>query len=355
MKKIRYLVLVLLVLLVAYLLLWPVPVDPVAWTPPAPPPLAGDYAPNTSLADVERLDVSDGYGPEDVAVDSLGRIYGGLQDGRIVRMTPDGASVETFADTGGRPLGLAFDGAGNLIVADAFKGLLSVAPNGSITVLTTEAGGVPFRFADDVDIGPDGTIYFSDASSKYDQHHYKNDIVESRPNGRLLAYDPVTGATRVLLGDLYFANGVAVSPDGAFVLVNETTRYQVRRYWLTGSRRGTSEIIIDNLPGFPDGISSNGRGVYWLALASPRNALLDNLGPNPFLRKVIMRLPDFMQPAPERYAFVLGLDADGRVVHNLQNPTGEPFAIITSVEQVGDVLYLGSLTESALARIAAPR
>jgi sugar lactone lactonase YvrE len=354
MKRILIALLLLLASVVVYLLVWPVPVDPIVWTPQPAPALDGDYAPNTYLADAERIDLPSGYGPEDVAVDSLGRLYGGLQDGRIVRLTPDGATAETFADTGGRPLGLAFDGAGNLIVADAFKGLLSIAPDGAITVLATEAGSVPFRFTDDVDVGPDGTLYFSDASSKYDLHHYKHDIVDSRPNGRLLAYDPVNGATRVLRGDLYFANGIAVSPDGAFVLVNETTRYRVFRYWLTGPRRGSSDVFIDNLPGFPDGISSNGAGVFWLALVSPRNPLIDKLGPNPFMRKVITRLPDLLQPAPERYAFVLGLDANGRVVHNLQNPSGEPFAVITSVEQVGDVLYLGSLTEPALGRIAAP-
>lgn len=342
------------VLLALYLLAWPVPVDPVAWTPPAAPALEGDYAPNTYLAAAERLDLPSGYGPEDVAVDARGRIYGGLQDGRIVRMQPDGSVIETFANTGGRPLGLAFDGAGRLIVADAFKGLLSVSPEGEITVLSTEAGGVPFAFADDVDIGPDGVLYFSDASSKYGQHNYKWDIVENRPNGRLLAYDPATGATRVLLDDLYFANGVAVSPDGAFVLVNETARYRVRRYWLAGPRRGASEIVLDNLPGFPDGISSNGAGLYWLALASPRNGLLDHLGPYPFVRKMLLRFPEAMQPAPRRYAFVLGLDADGRVVHNLQNPSGDPFAVVTSIEQVGNVLYLGSLSEPALARVAVP-
>lgn len=354
MKKTLLILLSLFVLLVVYLLAWPIPVAPVAWTPPVPPAFAGDYAPNTYLADVERLDLPSGYGPEDVAVDSLGRIYGGLQDGRIIRMQHDGSNAETFADTGGRPLGLAFDSTGHLIVADAFEGLLSVSPEGEIIVLSTEADGVPFAFANDVDVGPDGVIYFSDASSKYDQHHYKWDLVESRPNGRLLAYDPATGVTSTLLDDLYFANGVAVSPDGTFLLVNETTRYRVRRYWLDGPRQGESEVILDNLPGFPDGISSNGAGVYWMAVPSPRNALLDNLAPSPFIRKMILRLPEAMQPAPERYAFVLGLDGDGRIVHNLQNPSGEPFAIITSVEQVGDVLYLGSLEEPALARVAVP-
>ena len=83
-----------------------------------------------------------------------------------------------------------------------------------------------------------------------------------------------------------------------------------------------------------------GAGVFWLALVSPRNRLLDRLAPHPLTRKIIMRLPDFLQPAPERYAFVLGLDADGSVVHNLQNPSGRPFAVITSVEQVGDTSTL---------------
>jgi sugar lactone lactonase YvrE len=37
--------------------------------------------------------------------------------------------------------------------------------DGAIEVLATEADGVPFGFTNDVDIAPDGTIYFTDASS----------------------------------------------------------------------------------------------------------------------------------------------------------------------------------------------
>ncbi len=352
MKKI---LLALLVVLLAYLLAWPVPVDPVAWQPPPPPALEGPYAPNTFLAGAERLDLPDGHGPEDVALDSLGRIYAGLQDGRIIRMQPEGDRVETFAQTGGRPLGLRFDPHGTLLVADAYQGLLAVTPDGAVATLAREADGVPFGFTNNLDLAADGTVYFTDASSRFGQADYRLDLIESRPNGRLLAYDPATGATRVLLDSLYFANGVALSPDGAFLLVCETARYRLRRYWLQGPRQGTDEVFLDNLPGFPDNLASNGRGMFWLALASPRNRLLDALAPYPFLRKIVIRLPDLLQPAPQRYAFALGLDADGRVVHNLQNPAGEPFAVVTSVRQVGAVLYLGSLEEPALARIAAPR
>ncbi len=77
---------------------------------------------------VERLGVGAGVGPEDIAVDAQGRIYGGMEDGRILRFQADGSQPELFADTGGRPLGLHFDAAGNLVVADGNKGLLSIAP-----------------------------------------------------------------------------------------------------------------------------------------------------------------------------------------------------------------------------------
>ncbi len=345
----------LLGLVLLYLLLWPVPIDPVAWEAPPPPPLEGVYAPNHYLAKAERLELPDGRGPEDVAVDAQGRIYTGLEDGRIIRMTFDGRQVELFAHTRGRPLGLHFDAGGNLIVADGVAGLLSVDTAGTITVLAREAEGVPFGFTDDVDVAADGTIYFSDASSRFSVGEYQLDALEHRPNGRLLAYDPTTGKARVLLDSLYFANGVAVSPDQSFVLVNETWMYRVTRYWLTGEKAGTHDIFIDNLPGFPDGISSNERDGFWVALASPRNPQLDALSRKPFLRKVVARLPQFLQPKAIPYAFVLGLDMHGNVIHNLQEPSGKPLGFITSVQEHGGYLYLGSLIETAIGRIPAPR
>jgi len=341
-------------LLVIYLLFWPVPIDPVAWTPPEPPRLRGVYEPNSRLAAVERLGEGVGVGPEDIAVDAQDRIYGGMQDGRILRFQSDGSLPEVFADTGGRPLGLHFDTDGNLVVADAYKGLLSISPDGAITVLSTEQGGVPFRLTDDVDIAADGTVYFSDASSKFPNDQYMLDLLEHRPNGRLLAYDPGTQTTHLVLDELYFANGVAVSPDQSFVLVVETSMVRVKRYWLVGARKGESDIFIDNLPGYPDGISSNGKDTFWLALASMRDPGLETLLPQPFLRKVIVRLPQFLQPAPQKYGFVLGLDMEGRVVYNLQDPSGESYYFVTSVQEHQGMLYLGSVEEDAIGRLPVP-
>lgn len=344
----------LFLLLVLYLLFWPVPVEPQAWTPQPMPQLEGQYAVNNALAAAERIAAGAGVGPETVSVDAEGRIYAGFEDGRIARFAAGGSGPETFAQTGGRPLGHRFDAAGNLIVADAVKGLLSISREGKITTLATGHGGVPFGLTDDVEPGADGNYYFSDASWKHPLAQATLDFIEHGANGRLLAYDPRTRETRLLLDHLHFANGVAVAPDASYVLVAETAEYRVRRTWLAGPRAGQSDIFIDNLPGFPDGISSNGRGIFWVAIFGPRDAQLEGLLPRPFLRKLLLRLhlPD---PAPRRYAMVLGLDAEGRVVHNLQDPSASAYMPITAVQEAGGMLYLGSLSEKSIARLPAPQ
>lgn len=338
---------------VAYLLLWPVPIDPVAWNPPPAPDLVGVYAQNNELSGIQRLPVNS-HAPEDVAIDSQDRIYTGTDDGYIFRLQPDGTRPEVFTRTYGRPLGLAFDRDGNLIVADSVRGLLSIAPDGRMSELTKGADGVAFQCTNDLDIAADGTIYFTDASYKFPLTELKADLLEHRPNGRFLSYDPKTKQTRVVLRDLYFANGVALSPDQSFVLVNETGEYRIRRVWLKGEKQGQSETFIDNLPGFPDGISSNGRDTFWLAIVNRRDAGIDTLLRRPFLRKVVMRLPDFLQPAIKRYAFVLALDANGKVVRNLQDPSTQCFAQIANVLEHKGSLYFGSIGESSIGRMPLP-
>ena len=343
--------LVIIILGVGYLLVWPTPINPVAWTPPAAPELTGVYAQNSDLSKIERLPI-EGNKPEDVAFDAQDRIYCDDDTGHIFRFQPDGTRPELFAETKGRPLGLIFDTAGNLIVADASMGLLSIAPNAHITVLATEADGVPFKCTNDLDVAADGTIYFTD-SSKFPLTELREDLLEHQPHGRLLAYDPQTRQTKVLLRDLYFANGVAVSPDQSFVLINETGTYSVRRYWLKGEKAGQSDTFIDNLPGFPDGISSNGKDTFWLAL-NRRLPAVDWLLPHPFLRKIVWRLPLFVQPKPKRFAFALGLDVNGKVVRNLQDSSPQCFNQIANVVEHKGNLYFGSIGERAIGRMPVP-
>jgi len=350
-KRVGLVVAVVVVAALAYLLLAPVPINPSAWTPPVAPTLTGQYQQNTRLASVQKLPLGDGHKPEDVALDADGKIYAGFEDGRIIVLHPDGTQPRVFANTGGRPLGLVFDRAGNLIVADAIKGLLSVNKSGQVKVLATDADGVPFGCLNDLDVAADGTIYFTEASNKFPMSQFTNELLEHQPNGRLLALEPGAQKPRTVLPHLYFANGVAVSPDQSFVLVAETGMYRVRRVWLKEPKLGQDDIFIDNLPGFPDGISSNGRDRYWLSLVTPRQSLFDRtLLPRPFLRKVVARLPKFLQPAPQRYSFVLGLDQSGRVVENLQNGSPDCFAEISNAVEHNGALYFGSIGEDTVGR-----
>ncbi len=353
MKRIILGIVGILAILIVIFLLQSAPIDPAAYTPPRAPELTGVLAPNNLLQKAELLALGKINGPEEVAVDSQGRVYGGTQDGKIMRLLPDG-QLEVFAETKGRPLGLQFDKKENLIVCDAYKGLLSIDPQGKIKVLATSADGVSFKFTDALDISSDGTIYFTDASSKYGQAEYLYDLLESKPHGRFLCYDSATGQIKVLLKNLYFANGVALSQQEDFVLINETYRYRIVRYWLKGPKAGTHQIFIDNLPGFPDNISSNRKGKFWLALFTIRNEAVDKLHPSPFLKAQMSKLPKAFWPKPKPYGLVLALDEQGKITQSLHEPTGKHLKEITSAREYSGYLYLGSLHNDRIGKYRLP-
>jgi len=209
MKKITLGMVGILIIATIIFVIQPAPIDPEAYDPPEAPEFSGVLKPNNLLQKTDLLALGKINGPEEVAVDSHGRIYAGTQDGKIMRLWPDG-NLEIFAETKGRPLGIQFDKKENLIVCDSYEGLLSIDPKGNIKALSTSAEGIPFKFTDALDISSDGTIYFTDASLKYGQNEYLYDILESKPHGRFMAYHPASGKTEVILKNLYFANGVAL-------------------------------------------------------------------------------------------------------------------------------------------------
>lgn len=109
MKSLMKTAAALVILLILYIAFWPVAVDPVAWNPKPAPALEGRYARNDYLAQAEILGTGDGIGPEDIDVDSDGRIYAPYEDGRVLRYDSNGKNGELFVNTGGRPLGMEFD------------------------------------------------------------------------------------------------------------------------------------------------------------------------------------------------------------------------------------------------------
>ncbi|XP_030536027.1 protein STRICTOSIDINE SYNTHASE-LIKE 5-like [Rhodamnia argentea] len=285
-------------------------------------------------------------GPEDVAYDSAsGLIYVGCADGWVKRVKANDSvgdsTVEDWVNTGGRPLGLALGLDGEVTVCDAYKGLLSVSKHGTVKLLTDEAEGVKFNLTDAADVAPDGTIYFTDASYKYTLEEVIWDVLEGRPHGRFLSYDPATKETKVLARDLYFANGVALSPDQSFVVFCETVMRRCRRYYINGERKGQTDTFIDRLPGYPDNIRYDGEGHYWIALASGNSMFNELLLKYPFMRKGAAILERFnRRPAMEKNGGVFQVDLKGKPVAHYYDPQ---LSFISSANKIGDYLYCGSL------------
>ena len=323
-------------------------IEPAPYAPPIAPKMEGALRENSALRSVKLLAEGKLNGPEDIAVDNNGTVYTGLEDGRIVKISPDG-EVVTFAETGGRPLGLQWGPRGDLIVADGGRGLLSVNLEGEVTVLVPRAETVPLEMADDLDVSSSGLIYFSDATGSEVGMDYYQDLMIHRPLGRLLRFDYYTDDLEVLLTGLYFANGVALSPDEDFVLVSETSEYRITRLWLKGPRVGDRDVFADNLPGFPDGISGDGDGNYWVAMVSPRMWFVDNIVlPNLWLRKLLMHLPTWTRLKGASYALIIQLNSEGEIVESLHDPSGKSLSGITNVVERDGKLYIGTLEGDAI-------
>jgi sugar lactone lactonase YvrE len=258
------------------------------------------------------------------------------------------------ANTGGRPLGIELLGDGRLLVCDVRRGLLAVDPEGgAVEVLVDRVAGEPMLFCNNAAVAADQTVYFSDSSRRFGIDHWRGDILEHSGTGRLLRRDP-GGAVELLLDGLQFANGVALGPGESFVTVAESGAYRLTRLWLAGERAGQRDVLVDNLPGFPDNLAAGFSGLIWVALGAPRNPLLDRLHRlPPVLRRAVWALPGRLQPQPVRTLWGLAVDATGSLVHDLQGP-GDHYSFVTGVREHGGRLYLGSLTQHAIAVLDLP-
>lgn len=350
----------LALLLTGYLTLWPSPIKPVAWQAPKAEGYTGPHAENHKLTTLHKIPLQGETGPEHITLGPDNHLYVSVLSGHILRIPQDGSAQQIYADTGGRPLGTAFDHAGNLVVADAYKGLLSVTPQGTVTVLANAVqDNDPIRFADAVTIARDGTIYFTDASQRFAPGDHGGtvnaailDTLEQSATGRVLAYAPATRQVRVVANGFSFANGIALGSDEQTLFVNESARYRVWKIAVSArdidvqQPSPQAQVLFDNLPGYPDNLMRGRDGKIWLGFAGMRDGL-DAMAPYPALRKVVWRVPQALWIRPRNYGHVMAFTEDGTIVADLQDPTGNSPAT-TGATETPDRLYIHNVTGQEL-------
>jgi ribose transport system permease protein len=324
------------------------------------------YAENDGLLGAEAIGLNQVEGPEDVILDRQGRLYGSTRDGNIIRFSGPGfAKREVFAHIGGRPYGMAFDKDENLIICIGGMGLYGVRPDGQVFKLADETNRTWYklnddsriRMADDLDIAPDGKIYFSDATTRYEATTWALDGIEGRGNGRIVCHDPATGKTWTLLRHIPFPNGVCMAHDGRSFLFASTWLCKIYRYWLDGPKKGKVEIFVDNLPGNPDNINRASDGTYWLALVGIRTPTFDLASRMPGFRlRMVKQIPgDEWLSAGVNHGCVVRLSEDGQPIETLWDPSGAAHSTITSMREHQGYLYLGGLENNRIGRVKLKR
>ena len=339
---------------ILYLLFWPVPIDPVSWRAPVDAGLVDPFAPNDLLKATTGIDLEPFEGPEDATLGKDGLVYATALSGHVIRIR--NRRAEEFAFVGGRPLGIETAGDGSLIVANAYTGLQRVDMNGEVTFL--HGGDDASVFANSLAIARNGVVYFSETSRKFGARAYRDtldatlfDIMEHGPHGSVFSYDPASGEVETVLDRLAYANGVAISDSGDFLLVVEMNEYRVLKHWLAGPQQGRTEVLLDNLPGFADNLKTGLNGRFWLGFAAPRNAIVDRFSSTPWVRKVIQRLPAFVRPKPKMQSHVIAFSGEGEILMNMHDPDAR-YPMLTGVLETQTHLYLTTLTGKYLPVIA---
>ena len=270
--------------------------------PPCPSTQLGSpYAQNNKLSVARGIGTGELDGPEDMILDNQDNLYCGSRHGDIIRFfPPDYKRHEIFVHVGGMTLGLAFDRDGCLVVCASGMGVFKVTQRREVIKLSDETNrsfwsildDSRMRIADDLDIAPDGRIFFSEATIRYDHATWLMEALEGRGNGRIICYDPRANTSRTMIRNLMFPNGVCMVPDGQSLLFAETFGCRISRYWFDGPKAGTLKPLIPNLPGLPDNINRASDGNFWCAMVGMRAPALD----------IALRMPDFRRRMINRVA-----------------------------------------------------
>ena len=329
---------------------------------PAPSTAAGSkFELNDRLRQVELIGLGKVEAPEDVILDADNNLYCGTRHGDIMRfLAPDHQAMEIYAHIGGQPLGMAFDPTGNLYVCVGGMGLYRVTPQRVVEKATDETNrsllsvidDSRLRLADDLDIAPDGRIFFSEATVRYEMHEWPIDSLEGRGNGRIICYDPRNNQTRTVVKNLIFPNGVCMGSDGQSILFAESWACTIKRYWFDGPKSGQLEVVIANLPGYPDNINRASDGHYWVALMGMRGPVFDLAMRKPgFRTRMAKQLPQDEWLSPNiNTGCVVKFNERGEILKSLWDLGGVNHPMITSMREHRGYLYLGGISNNRIGR-----
>jgi ribose transport system permease protein len=333
---------------------------------PRPPSTAANsgsqYALNDRLRQVETIGLGQVESPEDVILDDHDNLYCGNRHGEIIRFfAPDYKLMEVYARIGGQPLGMAFDVGQTLYVCVGGMGLYRVTPGRQVEKVTDETNRSLFsvvddsrlRLADDLDIAPDGRIFFSEATIRYEMHEWPTDSLEGRGNGRIICYDPGSKKTTTVLRNLIFPNGVVLASDRESIMFAESWNCSIKRYWFAGHKRGSTEIVIGNLPGYPDNINRASDGNYWLALMGIRSPAFDLAMRKPgFRRRMSKQLPGDEWLSPNiNTGCIVKFNEQGEILDALWDLGGVNHPMITSMREHRGYLYIGGISNNRIGRL----
>lgn len=334
-------------------------IHPKAWEPPTKPPFMGELELNEKLTAISKIDLGEWNGPEEFAFDASGNMYCGVHKGEkgfssgaILKISPEG-KVEEFLKTDAWVTGIAFDRHNNLIALMNGVGLIRVAPDKHIEILVAiDAEDRPILMGSGLTIAKDGKIYFANISSKNTtSSKYLNKLfLELKPTGGVYCYDPQTKLTQTISNGNYFANGLELSEDESFLLLSETSKYRILKYWLKGEKSGTSEVFLDNLAGFPNNISRRSNGNFWVGFTTKRNDQLDDIHPKKGMKKLVYGLPSFVQPKAEKFGMILEISKEGKIIQALFDTSGESVMEAGAVKEFRDNLYIGGDVVSYVAK-----
>jgi adipocyte plasma membrane-associated protein len=239
----------------------------------------------------------------------------------------------------------------------------------------------PAKSFNGVTVAKNGDIYFTSSSSEFGM----NDGVFSffaNPSGRLIHYERKSGKLTVVLDNLWFANGVALSPDEDFVIVAETHGSRIQKFYLKGEKKGQVEPFVEGLPGVPDNITPDQDGL-WVALAvsaDPANPMLPqslarlplirkfvlrvfsliempfnfitSVYPNPYTKLISYKIGGFLSMSfvfPPR-ATIVRMDWNGKVIGSLHGFDGT-VSFSSHVLEFNDFLYIGSPHNNYIAKV----